>query len=112
LTRYLKGWRAYFGFCQTPSVLRKLDPWIRRRLRCLVWVQWKRGPTRYRALRQRGVGQVLAANTPTGQARGLKAHGSCRGPWRLSNSSAMTIAFPNAAFAALGLPSLEPTRHA
>ena len=34
------------------------------------------------------------------------------GPWRLSNSSAMTIAFPNAAFAALGLPSLEPTRDA
>ena len=102
LARYLKGWRAYFGFCQTPSVLGKLDPWIRRRLRCLVWVQWKRGPTRYKALRQRGVGRVLAANTA----------GSCRGPWRLSNSSAMTIAFPNAIFAALGLPSLEPTRHA
>jgi len=102
LARYLKGWRAYFGFCQTPSVLGKLDPWIRRRLRCLVWVQWKRGPTRYKALRQRGVGRVLAANTA----------GSCRGPWRLSNSSAMTIAFPNAAFAALGLPSLAPARHA
>jgi len=102
LARYLKGWRAYFGFCQTPSVLGKLTPWIRRRLRCLVWVQWKRGSTRYKALRQRGVGHVLAANTA----------GSCRGPWRLSNSSAMTIAFPNAIFAALGLPSLEPTRHA
>jgi len=102
LARYLKGWRAYFGFCQTPSVLSKLDSWIRRRLRCLVWVQWKRGPTRYRALRQRGVRHTLAANTA----------GSCRGPWRLSNSSAMTIAFPNAAFAALGLPSLEPARHA
>ena len=102
LARYLKGWRAYFGFCQTPSVLGKLTPWIRRRLRCLVWVQWKRGSTRYKALRQRGVGRVLAANTA----------GSCRGPWRLSNSSAMTIAFPNAAFAALGLPSLAPARHA
>ena len=84
LARYLVGWRAYFGFCQTPSVLRKLDPWIRRRLRCLRWVQWKRGRTRYKALRRRGVGRVLAANTPTGQARGLKAQGSCRGPWRLS----------------------------
>jgi RNA-directed DNA polymerase len=102
LARYLVGWRGYFGFCQTPSVLRKLDPWIRRRLRCLVWVQWKRGPTRYKALRRHGVGHVLAANTA----------GSCRGPWRLSNSSAMTIALPNAALAALGLPSLEPTRHA
>ena len=102
LARYLVGWRGYFGFCQTPSVLRKLEPWIRRRLRCLVWVQWKCGPTRYKALRRRGVGHLLAANTA----------GSCRGPWRLSNSSAMTIAFPNAAFAALGLPSLEPTHYA
>lgn len=102
LARYLVGWRGYFGFCQTPSVLLKLDPWIRRRLRCLVWVQWKRGPTRYKALRRRGVGHLLAANTA----------GSCRGPWRLSNSSAMTIAFPNAALAALGLPQLAPTRHA
>ena len=82
-------------------MLSKLDPWIRRRLRCLLWVQWKRGRTRYKALRQRGVGHSLAANTA----------GSCRGPWRLSQSSAMTIAFPKAAFAALGLPSLEP-RHA
>ena len=102
LARYLKGWRAYFGFCQTPSVLDKLSSWIRRRLRCLVWVQWKRGSTRYKALRQRGIRHVLAANTA----------GSCRGPWRLSNSSAMRIAFPNAVFAALGLPSLEPPRHA
>src|SRR6266478_4640689 len=38
LARYLVGWRSHFGFCQTPSVLRKLEPWIRRRLRCLVWV--------------------------------------------------------------------------
>ena len=70
VARYLKGRRAYVGFCQTPSVLGKLTPWIRRRLRCLVWVQWKRGSTRYKALRQRGVGRVLAANTA----------GSCRGP--------------------------------
>ncbi len=102
LARYLVGWRSYFGFCQSPSVLRKLEPWIRRRLRCLVWVQWKRGPTRYKALRRRGVGHLLAANTA----------GSCRGPWRLSNSAAMTIAFPNAALAALGLPSLETTHRA
>ena len=102
LARYLVGWRGYFGFCQTPSVMRKLDPWIRRRLRCLVWVQWKRGPTRYKALRRRGVGHLLAANTA----------GSCRGPWRLSNSRAMTIALPNAALTALGLPTLEPPRHA
>ena len=37
LTPYLIGWRNYFGFCQTPSVLQHLDSWIRRRLRCAVW---------------------------------------------------------------------------
>ena len=43
LSRYLTGWRGYFGFCQTPSVLRKLEEWLRRRLRSVVWKQWKRG---------------------------------------------------------------------
>src|SRR6516165_9107127 len=35
LSVYLIGWRAYFGFCETPSVLRALDQWIRRRLRAI-----------------------------------------------------------------------------
>src|SRR6202049_2482769 len=41
LSRYLKGWIAYFGFCQTSSVLETLDSWIRRRIRCAFWQQWK-----------------------------------------------------------------------
>ena len=43
LSEYLTGWKGYFGYCQTPSVLRDLDSWIRRRLRCVAWKQWKRG---------------------------------------------------------------------
>src|SRR5919198_745903 len=43
LSTYLVGWRGYFGFCQTPSVLRTLDEWIRRRLRAIAWKQWKHG---------------------------------------------------------------------
>src|SRR6201998_1856584 len=46
LSCYLVGWRAYFGFCETPSVLRELDQWIRRRLRAIAWKQWKGGRTR------------------------------------------------------------------
>src|SRR5512132_2647572 len=41
LSRYLVGWRGYFGFCETPSVLRRLDQWVRRRLRAIAWKQWK-----------------------------------------------------------------------
>ncbi len=40
LSSYLIGWRAYFGFCETPSVLRELDQWTRRRLRAIAWKQW------------------------------------------------------------------------
>jgi RNA-directed DNA polymerase len=39
LTQYLRGWRGYFGFCETPSVLEQLDSWVRRRLRCAYWVE-------------------------------------------------------------------------
>jgi RNA-directed DNA polymerase len=46
LSVYLIGWRGYFGFCQTPSVLRKLDEWLRRRLRAIAWKQWKHGRAR------------------------------------------------------------------
>src|SRR5271168_2273394 len=102
LSVYLIGWRGYFGFCQTPSVLRALDEWIRRRLRAIAWKQWKRGPTRFAELGRRGVGRVLAA----------KSASSPRGPWRLSNSPALTMALPNALFGSLGLASVAAQRHA
>jgi RNA-directed DNA polymerase len=96
LTAYLRGWRGYFGYCQTPSVLKTLDEWIRRRLRSTIWKQWKRGPARFRQLRQRGVSITLTANTIR----------SCHGPWRLANSPALSIALPIAYFDSLGLPQL------
>src|ERR1700681_3901106 len=102
LSCYLIGWRAYFGFCETPSVLRALDQWIRRRLRAVAWQQWKRGRTRYAELRRRGVGRVLAACSA----------GSPHGPWRLSNSPALTIALSNASLVSLGLASLAPNKAA
>jgi len=102
LSRYLIGWRGYFGFCQTPSVLRTLDGWLRRRLRAIAWKQWKRGGTRFTELRRRGVGRDLAAQTA----------GSPHGPWRLANSPALTIAMPTAFFRALGLASVAVQRPA
>jgi hypothetical protein len=67
LTAYLRGWKSYFGFCQTPSVLKILDQWIRHRLRSMIWKQ------RYAKLRHLGVGRDLAAQTAS----------SPHGPWRL-----------------------------
>jgi len=93
---YLRGRRGYFGFCQTPSVLKSLEEWTRRRLRSVVWKQWKRGRVRFAELRKRGVGKDLAAQTA----------GSAHGPWRISNSPALSVALPNAYFDKLGLPKL------
>jgi RNA-directed DNA polymerase len=95
-TAYLRGWKGYFSFCQTPSVLQALDQWMRHRLRSMIWKQWKRGKQRYGQLCQRGVGQDLAAQTA----------GSPHGPWRVANSPALSIALPLAYFDSLGLPRL------
>ena len=73
LSRYLRGWLGYFGHCQTPSVLRSLGEWTRRRLRSVVWKQWKTGRRRFAALRQRGVGGDLAAKTAWRLSRSLAA---------------------------------------
>ncbi len=57
LARYLRGWLGYFGKCETPSVLKSLEEWTRRRLRSAIWKQWKRGSVRFAALTARGVGK-------------------------------------------------------
>jgi len=97
LSVYLRGWIGFFSICQTPSILRDLDSWIRRRLRSLIWAQWKRGRTRFRKLRELGISKDRAA----------KAAGSSHGPWRISRSPALCIAFPNEWFDHLGLIRLE-----
>jgi RNA-directed DNA polymerase len=100
LARYLQGWIAYFGACETPSVLRELEKWFRRRLRSAIWKQWKRGSVRFAELRKRGVSKDLAAQTA----------GSAHGPWRLVNSPALAFAVPNAYFDSLGIPRLTGGR--
>src|SRR5271157_1545956 len=96
LALYLRGWIGYFGKCQTPSVLQSLEEWTRRRLRSVIWKQWKRGKVRFAELRKRGVDTRLAAQTA----------GSAHGPWRLANSPALAFALPNAYFDSLGIPRL------
>jgi RNA-directed DNA polymerase len=96
LSTYLRGWHGYFSFCQTPTVLQGLDKWLRRRLRSVLWKQWKRRRKRFPELRRRGIGRVLAAKTAC----------SAHGPWRLAASPALSYALPNAYFDSLGLPAL------
>jgi RNA-directed DNA polymerase len=100
LAAYLRGWTGYFGKCQTPSVLRRLEEWLRHRLRSVIWKQWKRGSVRFTELRKRRVGKELAAQTA----------GSAHGPWRIANSPALNLALPNAYFDSLGIPRLTGGR--
>jgi RNA-directed DNA polymerase len=95
LAQYLKGWRGYFSFCQTPSVLFNLDARIRRRLRMVIWRDWRTGRNRYTQLRRRGVPHARAA---------IAAGASNSDVWRMSRHAAVQQALPNAYFDSLGLP--------
>ena len=96
LNPFVRGWAGYFGFSQWHE-LPSLDGWIRRRLRCVAWIQWKTRGQRYRELRRLKVSERSAS----------AAIFSPKGPWRLSFSEALHRAFPKARFRRLGLLSME-----
>jgi len=93
LSRYLIGWRGYFGSCETRKVLRDLDSWIRRRLRSVIWHQWRTFRKRRKGLIQLGVGEELASITAF----------SSKGPWAMSRAKALGIALSTNYFDSLGL---------
>jgi group II intron reverse transcriptase/maturase len=96
----LTGWKAYFGIAEVMSPLREIDKWVRRRLRCYAWKQW--GSAGYRELRKRGVSVRDAWNTSK----------SAHGPWRLSQTPALTQALPTKLFRQMGLPELASAKAA
>src|SRR5450432_1653389 len=75
LATYMRGWRGYFGFCETPEVLIALTRWVRLRLRAALWRQWKTPRRRRAALIANGVSEWAARNTA----------GSGRGPERVND---------------------------
>lgn len=101
LGRYTDGWVGYYWVARTPSVFRELDQWLRRRLRCYQWKQWKWPRTRAKGLLAAGVGRYLAWGTAYGD----------RGYWCVAGSPAMTQALPNAALQRLGFHSLLERYH-
>ena len=100
LSRYLQGWRGYFGFCETFSVLENLDSWVRRRVRRAFWWQWKTRRKRLAELLRLGASPDLAA----------RAVGSQCGPWRVSGTPALHQALSNAYLTSLGLVSVAAGR--
>jgi len=55
LTPYLRGWVNYFRLSSVKRAFEELDEWLRRKLRCILWRQWKKPRTRARKLMERGI---------------------------------------------------------
>lgn len=99
LNPVLRGWAAYFKLADTKTGLEDLDGWIRHKLRCVLWRQWKRPYTRALSLRKAGLGEERAWRSAV----------NGRGPWWNSGASHMNHAFPKSYFDRLGLVSLLDT---
>lgn len=96
LNPLLRGWMQYFQPAEAKGILEELDGWVRRRLRCLLWRQWKRPRTRERKLLALGLDAE----------RAWRGAGNGRGPWWNAGASHMNQAVPAAYFTHLGLVSL------
>ncbi len=93
---YLLGWKAYFRLARMPHVLGELDEWLRRRLRMLHLVQWKRGRTAYPALLALGASPVEAAVIAANLRR-----------WWRNSAMLLNKVLPIAYFDRLGVPRLS-----
>jgi len=98
LNPLLRGWINYFQLTQTKGVLDELDQWLRRRLRCLLWRQWKKPRTRVRKL------LALGLDVERAHVSGWNGHG----PWWNAGASHMNQALPASSFTRMGLVSLLP----
>src|SRR6478672_2909620 len=99
LASYMRGWRGYYRFCETPQVLLYLTRWVRLRLRAALWRQWKTPRRRRAALMTLRVFGQLCNTADSG-----------RGPWYIARSKALSVGLSNAYFKSLGLPILIETR--
>lgn len=93
LSEYLRGWWGYFSAVDSLSQLSGIANWIRRRLRSLLWKQWKNRRTRVSELHKRGISKEQALRTGC----------SRKGAWRMSQVKWVMIALPNRHFTSLGL---------
>ena len=100
LNPVLRGWVAYFRLTEVKGMLADLDGWIRRKLRALLWRQWKRALTRAKNLMRAGLGEVRAWQSAT----------NGHGPWWNGGASHMNAAYPKSWFDRMGLVSLLATQ--
>lgn len=97
LTPVLRGWIYYFRLSEVRGVFEALDSWLRRKLRCILWRQWRRPKTRFKKLKTQGLSESHAR----------KSAWNGRGAWWNSGASHMNLAFPKKFFEKSGLISLS-----
>ena len=97
LNKYMTGWVGYYSLAETPSTFAELDQWVRRRLRMVLWKQWKRASARFHELHRLGVPKKTARQTA----------GTSKGPWRAAGSPPVQHALNNAYWRDQGLVSLS-----
>jgi RNA-directed DNA polymerase len=97
MRQYLPGWKSYFRLVETPTTFKRLDSWIRHRLRAVQLKHWRRGPTVYRSLRSLGASEELAA--------GVAAEG-CSRWWHRSQYYSLNKVLTVSYFDSLGVPRL------
>jgi RNA-directed DNA polymerase len=91
----IRGWVAYFRLSEVKAGFEALDAWIRRKLRCILWRQWKHPRTRQKKLRQMGLDAEKA----------MISAGNGRGPWWNAGASHMNQAVPTRMLRRMGLTS-------
>ena len=95
LGQYMRGWIGYFGIAEGYRLCRDLDVWIRRRIRCCYWKQWKTIRNRIANLLKLGVKRREAI------LNGITSHGC----WHMSKTPAINQALSNRYLEEQGLPS-------
>jgi group II intron reverse transcriptase/maturase len=101
MTPKVRGWVNYFRCAEVKGIFEELDGWVRRKLRRILWKQWKRPYTRAKNLMRRGLSEATAWRSAT----------NGRGPWWNAGAAHMHIAVPKSYFDKLGLVSLIHQHH-
>jgi RNA-directed DNA polymerase len=101
VTPKVRGWINYFRYSEVKGIFDELDGWLRRKLRRILWKQWKRPYTRAKNLMRRGLSEANAWKSVT----------NGRGPWWNAGAVHMRRAIPNSYFNNLGLISLMDQYH-
>lgn len=92
-----RGWANYFGIAEMKGIFKDLDGWIRRKIRGILWRQWKTGRTRSKRLISLGISRIAARNIAY----------SRKGPWRMARVQVMHLALSNSYIESLGYMSME-----